>query len=135
MTLRPLLLCLLLGAAAPLACAQAVWRCGADGRQFSDKPCEQGRTMDALDARPAADVAAAQDAANREKALAAQMVKERQQREAQAPKGAAGIRTAKEPVKPKAKVLQKSAKRRGSPRPEDDGIWRATAPSSRQTKG
>jgi hypothetical protein len=117
--------------------AQSIWRCGADGRQFSDKPCEQGRPLETLEARPNADLAAAQDAARREAALAAQLAKERQQRETQAPMAAAGIsnsRAAKSPAKPRAteKVLKKSAKRH---QPAEDGIWRAVAPSSRQTKG
>ena len=135
MSFRPALVVILLAAATQLATAQAVWRCGADGRQFSDKPCEQGRTLDTLEPRPASDLAAAKDSALRDKALAAQLVKERQQREAQAPKAAAGIRMAKaeEPVKPKETL--KPPKRAAKHRPADDGIWRATAPSFRQTKG
>ncbi len=134
MSLRPALVLLLLASTAHMATAQAVWRCGADGRQFSDKPCEQGRALEVLEARPASDVAAAQAAARREAALAAQLVKERQQREARATQ-AAGIRVAKagEPVKLKA--LPKPPKRAAKHRPADDGIWRAVAPSSRQTKG
>ena len=51
MSLRSPLIVLLLAATAQLATAQTVWRCGADGRQFSDKPCEQGRALDALEPR------------------------------------------------------------------------------------
>lgn len=131
--LLPLMWILLLGNVQ----AQSVWRCGPDGRQFSDKPCEQGRQLETLEARPSSDLAAAQDAARREKALADQLAKERQQRESQAHLTAAGInnsRAAKTPTAPKAKekVLKKSAKRH---QPAADGIWRAVAPSSRQTKG
>ena len=136
MTLRPALVSILLSTATCCALAQGVWRCGADGKQFSDKPCAQGRALESLDARPAGDLAAAQDAAQREKALAAQLTKERQQREAQAPL-AAGIRSGKpEPaVKPKEKADPKALKQLSKRRPADDGIWRATAPSTRRTKG
>lgn len=123
-----------------LACAgtvqaQNVWRCGADGRQYADKPCDQGRALDTLEPRPAQDVAAAQAQARRDQALAAQMVKEREQRDAQALKATAGVRTAqtREPVKPKA--TPKPQKRSAKHRPADDGIWRATVPVSRRTKG
>ena len=135
MNLRPALVVMLLATATQLATAQAVWRCGADGRQFSDKPCEQGRALDTLEPRPASDLAAAKDSVQRDKALAAQLVKERQLREAQAPKAAAGIRMAKaeEPVKPK--TTPKPPKRSAKHHPAEDGIWRATAPSFRQTKG
>jgi len=135
MMLRPALLWILLSTSASCAHAQGVWRCGADGKQFSDRPCEQAWALKALEPRPTPDVAAAQSAARREQALAEQLLKERQQRETQAAKGAAGIRMARaaEPVNPKAapKPPQRSSKHR----PADDGIWRATAPSSRHTKG
>lgn len=137
MNLRPALLLMLLTTALGSAQAQSVWRCGADGKLFSDKPCEKGRPLEILEARPNTDLAAAQDTARREKALAAQLAKERQQQEAQAPLAPAGIansRATQSPPKPKAKekVLKQSAKRRPA---AEDGIWRAVAPSSRQTKG
>ena len=136
MTLRPALAWILLSVIASSAHAQGVWRCGADGKRFSDKPCAEGRALESLDARPAGDLTAAKDAAQREKALAAQMAKERQQREAQAPL-AAGIASGKpDPtVKPKEKAAPKPLKQLSKRHPADDGIWRATAPSSRQRKG
>lgn len=140
MTLRPVLVSILLSTAAGCALAQGVWRCGADGKQFSDKPCPQGRALESLDARPAGDVAAAQDAARREKALAAQLAHDRQQRESQAPL-ATGIRSGKPDaaVKPNEKSEQKPGqkplKQLSKRRPADDGIWRATAPSSRRARG
>ena len=136
MTLRSALLCTLLTLAASGAHAQGVWRCGADGKQFSDKPCTQGRALESLDPRPAEDLAAAQETARREKALAAQLTQERQQREAQAPM-AAGFRTGKpdNTVKPKEKAGPKPLKQLSKRHPADDGIWRATAPSTRQKKG
>ena len=44
--MNALTLLALLAAAAgllPQAQAQGVWRCGADGRQFSDRPCSDGQ--------------------------------------------------------------------------------------------
>ena len=130
MTLRPALLWIALLAAASTTHAQGVWRCGADGRQFTDKPCEQGRVLDTLEPRPAQDLAAAQAQARREQALAAQLVKEREQREAQA----ARLAYPAKPVKAKAAPAppKRQAKQR---RPADDGIWRAVAPATRQKKG
>ena len=130
MTLRPALLWIALLAAAGTTHAQGVWRCGADGKQFTDKPCEQGRVLDTLEPRPAQDLAAAQAQARREQALAAQLVKEREQREAQAARLAYPAR----PVKAKAAPAppKRQAKQR---RPADDGIWRAVAPATRQKKG
>ena len=37
--------------------AQTVWRCGADGRSYSDSPCPDGRPVAVADARSAAEVA------------------------------------------------------------------------------
>lgn len=124
------------GALAQAAMAQPVWRCGPDGRQFTDKPCEQGQALDtALMPRPAADLAAAQDRARREQALAQQMARERQQQEAQRPLAAAGIRMAKAEEPPKPKPAPKPAPKRRAHHLADDGTWRAVAPSSRRAKG
>lgn len=135
MNLRPALILLLLATASQLAAAQNVWRCGADGRQFTDKPCEQGRVLDGLEPRPVQDVAAAQSMARRDQALAAHMVKDREQREAQALKATAGLRTAQAAEPVRTKPAPKAAKRSAKHRPAEDGIWRATVPSSRRATG
>jgi hypothetical protein len=83
---------LLLCSAAPATLqAQTVWRCGADGRTFTDAPCPQGQALDTALPRPAADLQSAQHQAQRESVWAHQLQRERQQRETQATPGAAGI--------------------------------------------
>jgi hypothetical protein len=92
---------LLMVAALPwLAHAQAegsaVWRCGADGRSFSDQPCAGGKLVDVPAPRSAAEVTAAQAQAEQEKRLAERLVRERQQRESVAPgTGLMGIKQPK----------------------------------------
>lgn len=62
------------------ALAQQVWRCGPEGRLYTDARCEGGRAVDVSDPRSAADVAEALIVARREQHLARQMVAERAQR-------------------------------------------------------
>ena len=114
--------------------AQSVWRCGADGRSFSDVPCREGQTVELSESRPAADLASARQQAARDKVLAAQLVRERQAAEMLQTAGAAGIRgsrltTGKETLSRKPPAFSRS-----QPRPEAAGIWRATAPASRRMK-
>ncbi len=147
MTKLPSLLALALCAATTAASAQTIWRCGPDGRSYSDAPCPDGRAVAWADtARPAADVQAAQARAERDAALAESLRRERLQREAQAARhagGAAGIGptaaelrqqellaarwTARHPPKT---TWKKAPRHRSEP-----DIWRATAPASRQTRG
>lgn len=61
--------------------AQPVWRCGPDGRLYSNVPCADGRVVDVADPRSAAQVAAAQEVAARERRLADRMRHERLERE------------------------------------------------------
>ena len=120
--------------AASAAQAQTVWRCGPDGRNYSDAPCREGRAVEVAQARPAADLSSAQDMAQREKVLAAKLVRERQQREAVTTIGLSGIRDSgaanAAAVKPKAK-----ARAKGKHRLEDADTWRAVAPPSRHGRG
>ena len=62
--------------------ASTVYRCGPDGRIYSDTPCAAGRTVDVADPRSAEEHRAGHDAAQRERALAADLKRERQAREA-----------------------------------------------------
>jgi hypothetical protein len=74
----------------------AVWRCGADGRSFSDVPCAGGRLVEVPAPRSPADVATAQAQADQEKRLAERLQRERQHRESVAPgMGLMGIKHAK----------------------------------------
>jgi hypothetical protein len=73
---------LVLVCALPLALqAQTVWRCGPDGRSYSDSPCADGQVVAVADARSPADVAEGRAVAARDQQLAQQMVVDRQARE------------------------------------------------------
>ena len=122
--------------AATASQAQGVWRCGPDGRSFSDTPCKDGRELSLPQTRPAADLDSAHAVAQREKALAAQLVHERQQREAVAMAGAAGIhgtRLIKAPEVRAPRAQPPKAKQRH--RLEALETSPSAAPSSRRTKG
>ena len=120
---------------ASAAQAQAVWRCGADGRSYADAPCRDGRAIAVADARPAADLSAAQDMARRERGLAAQLVRERQQRESQVMAGLVGIHGSRlAPSTDAATAVRPKAKEKDKRRLEDAEIWRAVAPVSRRGK-
>ena len=120
---------------ASAAQAQAVWRCGADGRSYADAPCRDGRAIAVADARPAADLSAAQDMARRERGLAAQLVRERQQRESQVMAGLVGIHGSRlAPSTDAATAVRPKAKEKDKRRLEDADIWRAVAPVSRRAK-
>lgn len=119
--LLPAFACLLL--AIGEAGAENVWRCGPDGRVFSDRPCAESAapSRSFVDAPTAADRQAAEAVAQREQRLARQLVKERESREAQAhanslggirsepPPGDATPRAARQ-ADAKAKKSQKSKK-------------------------
>lgn len=78
---------LLLGAAAPAALAappQTVYRCGPDGRVYSQTPCTDGRPVTVDDARTPGQRREAADVARREAKTAQQLADERRQREAAA---------------------------------------------------
>ncbi len=141
-SILPVILALCAWASPMLAAAQtqSIWRCGADGRSYSATPCAEGRVVASVDARPAEDVKAAHDLAQRENRLAQNLAAQRQQREAVAPgAGLAGIGAAKG-VKPaevskKGRQKQKHRQHPKASQPEADEIWQATGPASRQKKG
>jgi hypothetical protein len=114
---------------------QTVWRCGPDGRVFSDTPCAEGRLVATVDPRPAADVHAARDMARREQRLADRLREERLQREAVGPgAGLAGIGPVKERIKPLAgKTPNKH--HRLQKHPADEDTWPAIVPASRKRRG
>ena len=130
-----------------LASAQTVWRCGPDGRSFSDTPCVEGRALTVAEPRPAEDVAEARVLAEREKRLAERMRRERLQEEAaQRGNGLASLgptadsrrETRADPKWVKAQTRAPAAKQQPSLRqtaPSADETWRAVDPASRRTKG
>ena len=126
---------LVLSTAIPAAVhAQSVWRCGPDGRTFTDAPCPQGQPLDMAVSRPAEDLHSAQQRADREKATADRLQRERQLREAQpstGPSGIYGLRpVVKAPAEPKVKARHKHPKHRL----EAPDTWTAVAPSIRRKK-
>jgi hypothetical protein len=70
--------------------SDTVYRCGADGRQYSDNACPDGRAVSAADARSAEQRRHAEEVVRRDRDLADRLAKEREQRERNAP-GAVGI--------------------------------------------
>lgn len=71
-------------AAAGNGLATSAWRCGVDGRVYSDTPCTGGREIGLPAPRPDADVRAAERVAQREAALADRLKREREARAAAA---------------------------------------------------
>ena len=118
-----------------LAQSQTVWRCGPDGRVFSDTPCSEGRLVATVDPRPVADVQAAREVAKREQRLADKLRDERAQREAVSPgAGLAGIGPLKERIKPQAKKTPHKRHRVQKHSAEEE-TWPAVVPASRQRRG
>lgn len=71
--------------------AQAVYRCGPDGRSYSQTPCAQGRSVDVSDERSAQQRRDALDVAERERAFAQSLEHDRLAREAEPRAGAGRI--------------------------------------------
>jgi hypothetical protein len=86
---------LLAGALAQAAPPQTVYRCGPDGRVYSQTPCADGKALSTDDPRSASQQKAARDVAERDAEQVRKLADERRQREAAA-KGqqAAGFKTA-----------------------------------------
>ena len=131
-----------------IAQAQTVWRCGADGRSYSDVPCQQGQQLALADRRPAADVQSARERAAQEQRAADTLLRERLQREAAVRRMGVAADRPLALVKPDAKMAAKAAKaakavkatkatkaKGRSARPADAGIFRAVAPESRRKPG
>lgn len=145
--------------------ATAAWRCGAEGRVYTDTPCAGGQELELPAPRPAADVRAAERLAQREAVLAGRLRREREAREAAAmaasaqPVSLGPVRSAKAqagaakrpsrleragPVAdPRLPVPAMKPKLKRPQRPSalvsgqdaDERTWRAIAPASRRTPG
>ncbi len=67
---------------APHAAAQTVWRCGADGNSYSERPCEDtGRTVDVRNPRNTNELAQAHAEARQWQAAAQRMATDREARD------------------------------------------------------
>jgi len=138
-----------------LAQGQSVWRCGADGRSYSDVPCLQGKAVEMPTARPAADIDEAKSHAAREKLQAQAIEREQQRRDrterhsglsgfvhiqpnAQAKADAKPTVKTQRELKPGAqsqtKRQQARQQKQKQPTLADAGTWQAVVPGSRHTK-
>jgi hypothetical protein len=111
--------------AAPAAPPQTVYRCGPDGRIYSQTPCADGQPLTVDDSRTAGQRREAEDVARREAKSAQQLADERRQREAAA-RGQPAIGIKPDPPAPPA-----SAARKAKPKPEP----RYLGPPASQPKG
>lgn len=142
-----LLLCLLTLALPLAGAAQTVWRCGSDGRSFSDRPCAEGQAVALADTRPVVSLPEAQVQATREIRLAQRLHRERLAQEVlQRGNGLAGIgpqadgrraQQAHTEAQTRSPALNRPQKPRPrvQRRPEADGTWRAVVPASRRASG
>ena len=120
-----------------------VWRCGIDGRSYSDTPCPGGTELALADPRSPAQTQAAREWAQREARLGEQMVRERELREKQAIARPAAPTTSRTVAARKAladaamarSTLQEPGQKARRRPAVDDGTWRAVGPSTRPTKG
>jgi FKBP-type peptidyl-prolyl cis-trans isomerase len=117
------------GASALLACAmglaagaadaapQKVFRCGPDGRIYSQTPCKDGYEVNAADPRSAEQRKAAEDATKREDKVVDKAARERQAQEAAAAKQGPSIipgATAASPSAPAASGAAAKKRRAGN---------------------
>lgn len=112
---------------------QTVYRCGPDGRVYSQTPCADGQQVSVEDPRSAAQQRAAREVADREARSAESLAKERHQREA-AVQGQQPIGIKPEPVATAAsaaKSKSKSKPKSGKKAPPDANmspVMRVPAP-------
>jgi hypothetical protein len=104
------LLAVLLAVGAAAASAQAVYRCGPEGREYSQVPCKDGRAVDVADPRSKTQQREAQQVAEDERRRTRQLEAERHQREA----------AAKPPVATGIKPLQTTEPPASAPRKKKD---------------
>jgi hypothetical protein len=80
MLMQPMVITITLVVGLPVMASQSVWRCGPDGRVFSDRPCAGGSAFVIDDRRSADDLKAAREQADRGRKLAKALAAERIQR-------------------------------------------------------
>ena len=110
--------------------AQTVYRCGLDGRVYSQSPCPQGRAVDVSDERSAEQRAAAQARARDDQVRGDALEQERLDREAGKPAlaGKIGKTTpAVEPIVSKTKAKPSKKKKQKAQQAGDD--FKAIAPA------
>lgn len=128
-------------AATPTAGSVKVWRCGADGRSFSDRPCNDGHTAELRFDAPGADrQAQAQAVAQREALSAAELQRERLRRDAQARRDGPGLGTlgpvaAVAEFKPRVRTVSEASQGPHRQQPQGPARVRSRAPEAGPDKG
>ena len=121
------------------ATTPTAWRCGADGRSYSDQPCAQGRAVAVADTRTPHDVAQAQSVVARERALAKALLAERHEREREVAARGSGliaIKPVAAPATPRGvKEAAKKPKKSKTQRLEALSTSASTARATRPTRG
>lgn len=124
---------LLLPLLAPAALSQTIYRCGPDGRSYSQVPCADGKPLTVDDPRSANQQQAAREVAAGDAALARNLADERRQREAGAQRHAAGFTTA--PTPPASAPARKSHKaKKPKAAAEQDFTATSRAPAKTSSK-
>lgn len=121
--MHPRLLTALFLFAAGVAQAAPIYRCGPDGREYSQVPCAGGTVLEASDPRSAAQRAEAKRVAEQERKMAAEMERQRRADEkALKPAVAIGIGptpTAAAASAPRSATGRKKPSRAKDDKPED----------------
>jgi hypothetical protein len=134
-TLHAVSLSLLLALASAAAVAQKVYRCGPDGREYSQTPCPAGRELDVADPRSEAQRREAREAAAGEARLAKDLQAERRTREREAAARGTGLAGIRKPAAPEAAsgakpaAEKKSNKKKSGPGKPAQADGKASAPS------
>lgn len=134
-----LALALALGLAACLASgaatAQTIYRCGPDGRVYSQMPCAQGRVIDARDVRSEQQRQEGQAVADTQRALADALEGDRLARESRLAPGAASLSPRVERAKPapSAPTAEKGKKKKSHRAKSHEADFTAIAPARRKS--
>jgi hypothetical protein len=120
-----------------LAAAQTVYRCGPDGREYSQTPCKQGHAVETADPRSAAEQREARDIAARDAKLADKLARENRSREAEAAHAkAAGIQPTPKPAAAAASAPHHKKKKSKTAADANDGTMsppmRGAAPPAKK---
>jgi hypothetical protein len=127
-------LSLLLALASADVAAQKVYRCGPDGREYSQTPCPAGRELDVADPRSEAQRREAREAAAGDARLAKDLQAERREREREAAARGTGLAGIRKPAEPQAATSTKPAadktsnKKKSGPKKPTGATWTASAP-------
>ncbi len=122
MKLALLVRAVLLGLAVPSVSAQSVYRCGPDGRSYSQTPCDGGRAVKAADPRSQEQQDAAHDRMRQTQAVGDQMAQERRANEGAVQPAPARSLTAR-PATAQTDVLEKNSSK---------GRKKSTKPGARE---